>query len=119
MIDRNRGSPASQKFFTEAFTGTLIHDFWAPYESIETDDRQYCLVHLLRELEKVDLGNDSPEWQAFAKKLRRLLRDGIRLRKRPDFAPEPYQSRIDRLNRRIGGMATEEHVARISQMECS
>ena len=54
--------------------------------------------------------SDSAEWQAFAKKLRRLLRDGIRLRKRRDFAPEPYQSRIDRLNRRIGGMATEEHV---------
>ena len=39
MIDRCRGSPALQKFFTEAFAGTLIHDFWAPYESIETDDR--------------------------------------------------------------------------------
>ena len=44
MIDRCRGSPALQKFFGEAFAGTLIHDFWAPYESIETADRQYCLV---------------------------------------------------------------------------
>jgi len=72
-------------------------------------DRQKCLPHLLRELEKVDLHNDSGEWQAFAKKLRRLLRDGIRLRKRPDFAPHRYQSRIDRLNRRVGQMAGEEH----------
>ena len=53
--------------------------------------------------------NHSAEWRAFAKKLRRLLRDGIRLRKRPDFAPKRYQGRIDRLNRRVGEMAREEH----------
>ena len=105
MIDRNRGSPALQKFFTEAFAGTLIHDFWAPYESVETDDRQYCLVHLLRELEKVDQHNDSPEWQAFAKKLRRLIRDGIRLRKRPDFSPQRYQGRIRLIDRRLTAIA--------------
>ena len=32
MIDRSRGSPALQKFFTEAFEGTLITDFWSPYD---------------------------------------------------------------------------------------
>ena len=63
MIDRSRGSPALQKFFTDAFEGVLITDFWAPYESVCAEDRQYCLVHLLRELEKVDLRNDSAEWR--------------------------------------------------------
>ena len=87
MIDRCRGSPALQRFFTEAFAGTLVHDFWATYLSVEVDDRQYCLVHLLRELEKVDEHNRSTEWRCFAKQLRRLIRDGIRLRKRPDFTP--------------------------------
>jgi transposase len=101
MIDRCRGSPALQKFFTEAFGGVLITDFWAAYESVCAEDRQYCLVHLLRELEKVDLRNDSAEWRAFAKKLRRLLRDGMHLRKRPDFAPGKFQSRVDRLNARL------------------
>ena len=43
---------------------------------------------LRRELEKVDLRNHSAEWRALAKKLRRLLRDGIRLRQRPDFTPQ-------------------------------
>jgi hypothetical protein len=109
MIEHCRGSPVVQKFFTEAFDGVLITDFWAAYDSVEAADRQKCIPHLLRELEKVDLRNDSPEWQAFAKKLRRLLRDGIRLRKRPDFAPTRYQSRINRLNRRVGEMAHEEH----------
>ena len=109
MIEYCRGSPVLQKFFTESFDGVLITDFWAAYDSVDAADRQKCIPHLLRELEKVDLRNDSAEWQAFAKKLRRLLRDGIRLRKRPDFMPKRYQSRIDRLNRRVGEMAGEEH----------
>ncbi len=109
MIEYCRGSPVLQKFFTKEFDGVLITDFWAAYDSVDAADRQKCLPHLLRELEKVDLRNDSAEWQAFAKKLRRLLRDGIRLRKRSDFAPKRYPSRIDRLNRRVGHMAHEEH----------
>ncbi len=110
MIDRCRGSPALQKFFTEAFDGVLITDFWPAYTSVCAEDRQYCLVHLLRELEKVDLGNDSAEWRGFAKKLRRRLRDGIRLRKRPDFAPGKFQGRVDRLNTRLAQLAAAEHV---------
>jgi len=109
MIDRCRGSPALQKFFTDEFEGVLITDFWAAYASVCAEDRQYCLVHLLRELEKVDQRNDSAEWQAFAKKLRRLLRDGMRLRKRPDFAPGQFQGRVDRLNTRLAQLAAEEH----------
>ena len=109
MIEYCRGSPVLQKFFTKAFNGVLITDFWAAYDSVEAADRQKCIPHLLRELEKVDLRNDSAEWRAFAKKLRRLLRDGMRLRKRPDFTPKRYQSRIDRLNRRVGELAQEEH----------
>jgi transposase len=101
LIDRCRGSPVLQRFFGDAFDGILLHDFWPAYESIDVADRQYCLVHLLRELEKVDQHNASREWQAFAKTLRRLLRDGIRLRKRSDFSPQRYPSRILRLGRRL------------------
>ena len=101
-----------QKFFTEEFEGVLITDFWAPYESVCAEDRQYCLVHLLRELEKVDLRNNSDEWQAFAKKLRRLLHDGIRLRKLPDFGPGKFQSRTDRLNARLATLAAETQADR-------
>jgi transposase len=110
MIDRSRGSPALQQFFTEEFEGVLITDFWPAYESVCAEDRQYCLVHLLRELEKVDERNDSPEWQAFAKKLRRLLRDGIRIRKRPGFTPEAYRGRVDRLNKRLAQLAHDEPI---------
>lgn len=97
--------PALQKFFTEAFEGVLIHDFWAAYDGVWADDHQCCLVHLLGELEKVDQHNDSAEWRAFAKQLRRLVRDGTRLRKREDFAPAKYQSRIRRIDARLIALA--------------
>ena len=120
MIDRCRGSPVLRKFFGDAFDGILLHDFWSAYESIDVADRQYCLVHLLRELEKVDQqraaapragdtragdtrGGDA-EWQAFAQLLRRLIRDGIRLRKRPDFTPQKYRGRITRIGRRLDAL---------------
>ena len=51
----------------------------------------------------------SPEWQAFAKKLRRLLRDGIRLRKRPDFEAGNFESRIRRMDQRLMDTARGEY----------
>lgn len=84
---------------------TTVHDFGAPHESIICDDRQYCLVHLLRELEKVDQHNESDEWHAFAKKLRRLVRDEIRLRAPPDFTPEVCRGRILRIDARLQELA--------------
>jgi len=58
------------------------------------EDNQYCLPHLLRELLKVDEHNRGAEWQAFARTASPVDRDGIRLRKRHDFTPERYASRI-------------------------
>jgi len=105
MIDRCRGSPALQKFFTEAFDGVLITDFWAAYAAVEARDRQYCLTHLLRELEKVDGRHTSAEWRRFARHLRRLVRDGLRLKRRATLPPAVYQRRGNRLNRRLAVLA--------------
>jgi transposase len=109
IIDRSRGSPALEKFFIEAFEGVLITDFWSAYNAVCAQERQCCLVHLLRELEKVDQANESDEWQGFAKRLRRLIRDGIRLRKRPDFDPGKYESRIRRIDKRLMELARDEY----------
>jgi transposase len=109
IIDRSRGSPALQKFFLETFDGVLVHDFWAAYEAVCAEDHQCCLVHLLRELEKVDEHNGSAEWAAFAKQLRRLLRDGMRLRRRQDFSPQRYASRIARIDGRLIALAEAQY----------
>lgn len=117
LIDKSRGSPALLKFFTEAFRGVLITDFWAAYESVwmEGDgEHQYCLGHPLREMMEIDerkprggggVGGHFPEWNSFSTMFQRLLRDGIRLRKRPDYTKQKYQSRITRLNARLVKLA--------------
>lgn len=109
LIDPSRGLPALQKFFIEAFAGTLVTDFWGPYDSVIAGDNQRCLPHLLRELFKVDEHNGSVQWKAFSKQLKRLLRDGIRLRKRPDFTPERYRSRIQLIHRRLCKLADAQY----------
>ncbi|WP_288100411.1 IS66 family transposase, partial [Herbaspirillum sp.] len=120
LIDRSRGSPALKRFFTGAFKGVLIHDFWRPYESVlleSAGDHQCCLAHLLRELDHVDEralpGKYPPQaecWRGFVKKLGRLLRDGIRLRKRNNFTPAKYASRIGLIDRRLAALARGEYV---------
>jgi transposase len=128
MIDERRGETALKRFFTEAFKGVLVHDFWAPYESVLLDSggqHQCCLVHLLRELDHVDekaLPHKPPdrakEWIAFVKMLRRLLRDGIRLRKRKDFEPGRYAPRIRRIDARLVSLSeavyTDPDAARLA-----
>jgi transposase len=103
QIDRSRGAPALAKFFREEFHGTLVSDFWGAYNAVACADRQVCLVHLLRELERVETyGRPSPSWPAFAKKLRRLLGDAIRLWKREAVPGAEYASRRARLTTRLG-----------------
>lgn len=103
MIDRSRGRPALMQFFTDEFAGTLVSDFWAAYNAVECAFRQKCLVHLLRELEHVErYKSPGPHWPAFAKKLRRLLADAIRLwRRREELDGETYASRRACLARRL------------------
>lgn len=103
MIDRSRGSPALGKFFTEEFNGTLITDFWGAYNAVACDARQMCLVHLLRELEQTEkYKSPGANWPAFAKKLRRLLADAIRLWRRKAETPiEEYASRRARFATRL------------------
>jgi transposase len=103
MIDRSRGSPALQKFFVQEFAGILVSDFWGAYNAVVCALRQTCLVHLFRDLEHVErYKSPSKEWPAFAKKLRRLIGDAIRLwRRKHDLTPETYTSRRHRLTIRL------------------
>jgi len=103
MIDRSRGSPALMKFFIEEFSGTLVTDFWAAYNAVACALRQTCMAHLLRELEHTEkYKSPGKHWPAFAKKLRRLLGDAIRLWRRQEDLPEAtYASRRARLATRL------------------
>lgn len=103
MIDRSRGSPALRKFFIEEFAGTLVTDFWGAYNAVVCALRQTCLAHLLRELEHTErYKSPGAHWPAFAKKLRRLLGDAIRLWRRQDeLSAATYAARRGRLAARL------------------
>ncbi len=53
----------------------------------------------------MDGRNDAAGWAAFSKAVKRLVRDGVRLRKRPGFTPERYRSRIRLVHRRLVALA--------------
>lgn len=103
MIDRCRGGPALEKFFVDEFSGILVSDFWGAYNAVACALRQTCLVHLLRDLEHVEkYKNSGGDWPAFAKTLRRLVGDAIRLWRKQDELPgETYASRRARLTDRL------------------
>jgi transposase len=101
-IERSRAGPVVLEFIKDCFDGVFVSDFWYAY-NVLTCVQQKCLVHLLRELERVwkykDPGGD---WPAFSKKLKRLLRDAIRLRKsKEELETAPYQQRCERLEQRL------------------
>lgn len=80
LIDKTRGSPVVKEVLGEFFKGILIADFYGAYNAIVAFAKQRCITHLLGELKKVSLTNRSKEWRCFCKKLKRLLKDGLRLK---------------------------------------
>lgn len=103
MIHRVRGSPALLEFFTQEFAGILVSDFWGAYNKIVVAFRQTCLVHLLRDLKHVEQYKSTAlDWPPFAKSLRRLLGDAVRLwRARDELTAETYASRRERVAGRL------------------
>ena len=106
LIDRRRGRPVLAKFFRRAFHGTLVSDFWGAYNAVICSRRQVCLAHLLRDLKHVEqYKHPSPKWPKFAKKLRRLIRDGLRLKKQQsELLGATYHARRDRLHARLDAL---------------
>lgn len=102
LIDRQRGRPVLARFFRTEFKGTLVTDFWGAYNAVVCSKRQTCLPHLLRDMEHVEqYKHPTPQWPPFAKKLRRLLGDAIRLKKRDNVPAAEHDSRRNRLHARL------------------
>jgi transposase len=102
LIDRCRGSPVLRKFFKREFLGILVSDFWGAYNAIRCMAKQKCIPHLLRELLRVEkYERPGRSWRLFAKKLRRLLRDAMRLSKRSERDALDYASKRQRIDERL------------------
>jgi len=101
-IERSRAGPVVLEFIQECFSGVFVSDFWHAY-NVLTCAKQKCLAHLLRDLKRVQQYKDTRgDWSRFSKKLKRLIRDGIRLVKRQDeLDEETYRRRCGRLRQRL------------------
>ena len=83
VINKSRASPVVLRFFKKAFAGILVTDFWGAYNAIVCAGKQKCLAHLLGDMKKVAKYKDkSGDWPVFAKRLKWILRDAMRLRGR-------------------------------------
>jgi transposase len=106
LIDQSRGHLALDRFFVDEFRGVLVTDFWKAYDAIGRT-KQKCWPHLLRELNEID---DSAEgqgdWLEFAKRLRRIYGDAIRLETRRDTRPSDVFRACGKINRFGGRLGT-------------
>jgi len=102
VIDRCRGSPVALKVLDKYFAGILVTDFLGAYNLIRALAKQKCLVHLLREIIRVNLFDFSPQWKTFRNQLKRLVLDGLRLgRQRADLEPACFERRKALLRQRL------------------
>ncbi len=119
MIDRKRGSPALKRFFKKEFAGVLVTDFWGAYNAVVCAKKQKCLPHLLRDLKRTQHDHKpGGDWPEFSKRLKRLIRDSLRLSKRrKELSAGRFASRRGRLGERLHDLLAqpwqERHARRL------
>ena len=109
FIDPSRGHPALDQFFVEEFEGVLVSDFWAAYDAVGRM-KQKCWPHLLRDVKEVDKGTEKgDDWPEFAKRLRRIYTDAIRLAAARQEMPEAeHELKLAKLHGRMIELAMSE-----------
>jgi transposase len=105
LISPSRASPVLKTVLGEFFRGVLVCDFFGAYNQIGAFCKQRCLLHLLRDLIRTSVFHRAPEWMTFTKKLKRLVKDALRLRLQ-SLSPEVYQRRCARIEQRLDRLIT-------------
>jgi transposase len=112
LIDRHRSRDVIVRVLGESFAGTLVSDFYAAYNGLACP-KQRCLVHLLRELDKLREELPGPSVRAFIQPLIELFQDAIPLAKdrksmtRDAFA-QARQEIIDRFDDLLGNCRSRQ-----------
>jgi transposase len=87
-IDKSRGQNVVEKMLGDKYRGVLISDFLSAYNKISAKAKQRCLVHILRDLDKVmEYWHDDKEVLRYCERLKKIFEDAIQLRKE-------YESKI-------------------------
>jgi transposase len=100
--DKSRGGCVVEKILGKIFLGVLITDAWGAYKAIICQ-KQTCMAHIFRKIRKFI--EAYPHYRSILKfylKLRRIIRDGVKLQKiRADIGERVYQRRLKLLKNRL------------------
>lgn len=79
-IDASRGQKVVENILGKDYTGTLISDFLSAYNKIAAKNKQRCLVHILRDLDKVkEYWHDDAEVLRYIKRLKEIFEGAVAL----------------------------------------
>ena len=102
-VAASRGKDVPQRVLGD-YPGTVISDSWPAWNHVGAR-WQRCLVHYLRELkETIEYKSPGEAFFPFAKRLRRILGDAIRVAKKPDISQEEKLRAKARLERRVDAL---------------
>ncbi|MDG6977804.1 MAG: transposase [Nitrososphaerota archaeon] len=116
-VDRSRGKDVPKKILGD-YRGIVTSDSWGAWNYIG-EKWQRCLVHYLRELkETMKYKSPGADFFPFAKKLKRVLRDAIRMAEVQDRgerlrAKARFEARIDALISSYSSSTTEKNCTRL------
>lgn len=110
LISPSRASPVLKQVLGEFFKGILICDFFGAYNKITAFLKQRCLLHLLRDMIRTSVFHRTPQWRCFSKKLKRLVKDALRLAlRRCELPPEVYHKRYHLLRDRLAQLISQTY----------
>ena len=92
-VDRSRGKKVIKEILGEEFNGTLISDFYCVYLKLPYR-MQKCLVHLLRDFHDCSKTNKDEEFVNAYKKIKRIIKDALRLQARHETTPSGKYARL-------------------------
>jgi hypothetical protein len=120
VLTPSRAGPVVKKVLGSFFKGILVTDFFGAYNRIKAFAKQKCIVHLLREVKQVSLRNHCNEWKLFARRLKRLVHEALKLVIDRDKLGEPtYAKRVANLHLRLadilGGCYRDKDCERLAK----
>lgn len=120
VLTPSRAGPVIKKVLGSFFKGILVTDFFGAYNRIKAFAKQKCVVHLLREVKQVSLRNHSNEWRLFARRLKRLMHEALKLVISREKLGEPtYERRVANLHMRLadifGGSYRDKDCERLAK----
>ncbi len=104
-IDQSRGQKVVENILGKDYNGTLISDFLSAYNKITAKNKQRCLIHILRDLDKVKAyWHDDAEVLRYVRRLKEIFEDAVALgaEYKDKRWNKIYFSRRDRIKNSLG-----------------